>query len=65
MFQGAYKMYPRLREKEAGGFDYGYNLKKFPDEPVKPAVKPTGDKNPVKQFLENMLNPLDASGVQS
>ena len=32
---GAYKLHPKLVGKEAEGFTYGYNLKKFPDEPIK------------------------------
>lgn len=57
-------MYPRLKDQQEGGFEYGYNLKKFPDEPVKLAVKQDTSKNPLQQFFENVLNPLDASGVK-
>jgi len=58
-------MYPLLKKAAAteGSLEYGYNLKKFPDEPIKVAVKPSGDKNPVVKWIENVISPLDASGV--
>lgn len=36
--KGAFKLHPRLVGKEAEGFVYGYNLKRFPDEPIKVGV---------------------------
>ena len=35
LIKGAFKLHPRLVGKEAEGFVYGYNLKRFPDEPIK------------------------------
>lgn len=35
LVKGAFKLHPRLVGKEAEGFVYGYNLKRFPDEPIK------------------------------
>lgn len=35
LVKGAFKLHPKLVGKEKAGFTYGYNLKKFPDEPIK------------------------------
>ncbi|TFJ82909.1 hypothetical protein NSK_005788 [Nannochloropsis salina CCMP1776] len=67
LIKGAYKLHPKLVGKEKESFVYGFNLKKFPDEPIKLAVKPaegSGNKNPVIGWLENVMNPLDASNVR-
>ncbi|GAB5035255.1 Hypothetical protein NocV09_02500130 [Nannochloropsis oceanica] len=67
LVKGAFKLHPKLVGKEKAGFTYGYNLKKFPDEPIKVAVKPvegSGPKNPVIGWLENVMSPLDASNLK-
>jgi hypothetical protein len=44
---------------------HSYNLKKFPDEPVKVAEKEAPkNSNPVLQYLERVMNPLNASGIK-
>jgi hypothetical protein len=35
LIKGAYKLHPKLVGKEKESFVYGFNLKKFPDEPIK------------------------------
>ncbi len=47
-------------------FEYGYNLKIYPDEPVEVAVKSTGGTGPsVGNWLSNLLSPIDASEVKN
>ncbi|CEM11905.1 unnamed protein product [Vitrella brassicaformis CCMP3155] len=65
MKKGLFKLYPKLKESPEGGeaeFEYGYNLRAYPDEPVKVAKKPQGgEKNEFVQWFESLMNPLDAS----
>ena len=56
---------PKLKGYEAE-FEYGYNLKIYPDEPVEVAVKSTGSTGPsVGNWLSNLLSPVDASNVEN
>merc|ERR1712127_203778 len=55
---------PKLKGYEAE-FEYGYNLKIYPDEPVEVAVKNLGSSGPsVGNWISNLLSPIDASDVQ-
>lgn len=56
-------MYPDLKKVSQEQLQYGYNLKKFPDEPIKLAVRKTGGDNPVINWIERTISPLDPSGV--
>jgi len=54
---------PKLAGMEAE-FEYGYNMKIFPDEPVEVAVKRTGSNGPsIGNWFSNLLSPVDASNV--
>lgn len=56
---------PKLKGFEAE-FEYGYNMKIYPDEPVEVAVKNTASTGPsVGNWLSNLLSPIDASDVQN
>lgn len=47
-------------------FEYGYNLKVYPDDPIQVAMKGQGGKTDGPSFgnwISNLLSPVDASGV--
>lgn len=56
-------MYPQMKKVSQESLEYGYNLKKFPDEPIKVAVRKSGGGNPVVDWIERTISPLDASGI--
>lgn len=57
------RTFPKLKGYEAE-FEYGYNLKMFPDDPVEVATKQTKVAGPsVGNWLSNLLSPVDASGA--
>ena len=59
------RTFPKLKGYEQE-FEYGYNLKIYPDEPVEVAVKNTGGTGPsVGNWLSNLLSPIDASDVKN
>mmetsp|Transcript_22519 Transcript_22519/g.48773 ORF Transcript_22519/g.48773 Transcript_22519/m.48773 type:complete len:190 (-) Transcript_22519:118-687(-) len=57
--------YPGLKGSEME-FEYGYNLKIYPDDPVQVAMKGQGGQSDGPSFgnwISNLLSPVDASGV--
>lgn len=50
-------------------FEYGYNLKVYPDDPVQVATKGNGggsnDGPSFGNWISNLLSPVDASGVSA
>ena len=57
--------YPGLAGKEME-FEYGFNLKVYPDDPVEVAMKGKGGASQgpsVGNWISNLLSPVDASGV--
>lgn len=58
------RAYPKLKGMETE-FEYGFNLKVYPDDPVQVAVKGQGaSQGPsVGNWISNLLSPVDASGV--
>lgn len=57
------RTFPKLKGFEAE-FEYGYNLKVFPDDPVEVAMKQTKVAGPsVGNWLSNLLSPIDASAA--
>jgi hypothetical protein len=57
------RMYPKLRGFEQE-FEYGYNLKIYPDEPVEVATKSNASSGPsLGNWMSNLLSPIDASNV--
>lgn len=61
---GIVRTYPNLKGMELE-FEYGYNLKIYPDDPVQVAVKGGGtpDDFSFGGWMSNLLSPVDASGV--
>jgi hypothetical protein len=58
------RTYPKLRGFEAE-FEYGYNLKIYPDEPVEVAVNKRVSTGPsLGNWISNLLSPIDASNVK-
>jgi len=59
------RAYDKLKGMEME-FEYGYNLKVYPDDPIQVAMKGKGG-NPegpsVGNWISNLLSPVDASGV--
>ena len=61
---GIIRTMPKLKGFE-DEFEYGFNMKIYPDEPVEVAVKSTGSAGPsVGNWFSNLLSPIDASNVQ-
>lgn len=63
--QGAIvRAYPKLKGQEIE-FEYGYNLKIYPDDPIEVAMKGKGggDGPSFGNWMSNLLSPVDSSGV--
>jgi Family of unknown function (DUF6523) len=57
------RAFPKLKGSESE-FEYGFNLKIYPDEPVTVAVKRTQSTGPsLGNWISNLLSPVDASNV--
>jgi len=58
------RTYPKLKGMEIE-FEYGYNLKMYPDEGVTVAMKNQGASSgpSIGNWISNLLSPVDASGV--
>ncbi len=58
------RTYPKLRGFEEE-FEFGYNLKVYPDDPVEVAMKGGTKKEgmSVGNWISNLLSPVDTSGV--
>ncbi|CAJ1946222.1 unnamed protein product [Cylindrotheca closterium] len=55
------RTFPKLKGFEAE-FEYGYNLKIFPDDPVEVATKNMKPAGPsIGNWISNVLSPIDAS----
>lgn len=55
------RTFPKLKGYEAE-FEYGYNLKIFPDDPVEVAKKESRSSGPsLGNWISNLLSPIDAS----
>jgi hypothetical protein len=58
------RTFPKLKGNE-GEFEYGYNLKIYPDDPVEVAkkggAKPEGPS--IGGWISNLLSPIDTSGT--
>jgi len=59
------RTYPKLKGFE-GEFEFGFNLKIYPDDPIDVAVKgSTGSKKEgFSNWISTLLSPIDTSGVQ-
>jgi hypothetical protein len=58
------RTYPKLKGYESE-FEYGFNLKIYPDEPVEVALKQNGSTGPsLGNWMSNLLSPIDASNVK-
>eukprot|EP00184_Porphyridium_aerugineum_P001767 CAMPEP_0184697354 /NCGR_PEP_ID=MMETSP0313-20130426/4341_1 /TAXON_ID=2792 /ORGANISM="Porphyridium aerugineum, Strain SAG 1380-2" /LENGTH=197 /DNA_ID=CAMNT_0027156135 /DNA_START=89 /DNA_END=682 /DNA_ORIENTATION=- len=59
LLKGAFRLFPKL-QKQGAEFEYGWQIKEFPDEPIKLAVNPA-DKpnNGIAGFFNKILNPLN------
>mmetsp|Transcript_49615 Transcript_49615/g.55401 ORF Transcript_49615/g.55401 Transcript_49615/m.55401 type:complete len:192 (-) Transcript_49615:147-722(-) len=54
---------PKLKGFETE-FEYGYNLKIYPDEPVTVATKRSGGDGPsIGNWMSNLLSPIDTSNI--
>lgn len=58
------RAYPKLKGMEME-FEYGYNLKIYPDDPIQVAMKGSGNTSGPSfgNWISNLLSPVDASGV--
>eukprot|EP00186_Timspurckia_oligopyrenoides_P002280 CAMPEP_0182449918 /NCGR_PEP_ID=MMETSP1172-20130603/37568_1 /TAXON_ID=708627 /ORGANISM="Timspurckia oligopyrenoides, Strain CCMP3278" /LENGTH=155 /DNA_ID=CAMNT_0024647339 /DNA_START=380 /DNA_END=847 /DNA_ORIENTATION=- len=57
LLKGAFRLFPKLAKESE--FEYGFQLKEFPDEPVRPAEKPSETSNAIKDFFDKILSPLN------
>jgi hypothetical protein len=64
MKEAIVRTYPVLKGKEME-FEYGFNLKIYPDDPIQVAMKGQGTSQgpSVGNWISNLLSPVDASGV--
>ncbi|CAM9859055.1 unnamed protein product [Discosporangium mesarthrocarpum] len=60
--KAAFKLYDKLQETEE--FEYGYNLKMYPDDPVTPLEKRPPTTNPIASFFEGLMSPVNTSGMK-
>merc|ERR1739842_137728 len=59
------RTYDKLKGMEME-FEYGYNLKVYPDDPIQVASKTLGGASSgpsIGNWISNLLSPVDASGV--
>ena len=58
------RAYPQLKGMETE-FEYGFNLKVYPDDPIQVAMKGQGGAQgpSIGNWISNLLSPVDASGV--
>jgi hypothetical protein len=57
------RTFPKLKGYESE-FEFGYNLKMFPDDPIDVAFKQTKVAGPsIGNWLSNLLSPIDASSA--
>ena len=65
MLQGAFRAYPNLKETATDeGYEYGYNLAAFNDEPVIAAKKPgIVEQNPLIEWISDVISPIDDRGM--
>jgi len=61
LIKGALRLFPKM--DLSGGLEYGYNLKAYPDEPIRIAERSKPESNFLKSYIENAMNPLNASGL--
>lgn len=58
------RTFPKLKGFESE-FEYGFNLKVYPDDPVEVAMKQTRVAGPsIGNWLSNLLSPVDTSGAK-
>jgi len=74
LLKGTFKLYPKLKafvsvRGDSKIFQYGYTLKAFPDEPIKPLERPDPNKDKGGNFFSNWLstitNPIDTSSLSN
>ena len=59
LVSGLFKLYPAMK-KEGENFEYGYRLKKFPDDEIRLAFKRTGkSENPIMNWIGSLSNPVN------
>jgi hypothetical protein len=58
------RTFPKLKGNE-GEFEYGFNLKVYPDDPVEVAKKggPKPEGLSIGAWISNLLSPIDTSGT--
>uniref|UniRef100_A0A0G4IC94 Uncharacterized protein n=1 Tax=Chromera velia CCMP2878 TaxID=1169474 RepID=A0A0G4IC94_9ALVE len=67
--QGIVRLYPKLSGQTAD-LEYGYNLKIYPDEPVKVAKRrmfasDENEGNPFASWIQQLTNPLNTQSLKS
>lgn len=75
LLKGTFKLYPKLKafvsvRGDDKIFEYGYTLKAFPDEPIKPLKRPDPTKENQKggflaNWLSSITNPIDTSSLSN
>lgn len=63
LLKGVFRIFKKL-ESEKDNLEYGYNLKIYPDEPVKILEPVKRSEDAVKNWFESLLSPINASGGQ-
>lgn len=64
LLSGLFKIQPKMKSEE-GNLEYGYRSKKFPDDPVRVAVKQTGkSENPIMNWFGSLTSPVNTDNYQ-
>ena len=59
LVSGLFKLFPQMK-KEGENFEYGFRLKKFPDDEIRLAFKRTGkSENPIMNWFGSLSNPVN------
>ncbi len=63
LLQGAYRLYPNLKNEEKENIEYGFQLKQFPDEEIRKAErKQTGGfMGSFQEWIDKLTSPMNAS----
>ena len=63
--QSIVRTYPKLKGSEQE-FEFGFNLKIYPDDQIEVAVKSTSISSgpSIGNWISNLLSPIDSSNVQ-
>lgn len=62
LLQGAYRLYPNVKNEPMDNIEYGFQLKQFPDEDIRKAVRKetTGPLASFQGWIDKLTSPMNA-----